>query len=90
MFTSRSGKYPSTKSIGDLNGDSPYAAGTAVNKKHFAAFETSTFKDKALYNASVSYMNAGKVSEAIRVRERFIKQFPNSPYTPTASRGPNM
>lgn len=45
-------------------------------------FPSSPIVADSYYNASVAYVNAGHVDDAIKVREAFIKQFPDNPHTP--------
>ncbi len=45
-------------------------------------FPTSNLAENAYYNASVAFEEGEKVDEAIKVREEFIKRFPDSQNTP--------
>lgn len=50
--------------------------------KFAAEYKSSDLKDKALYNASLALINAGRVTDAIQVRERLIREHPTSDLTP--------
>jgi len=45
-------------------------------------YPTSNLAETAYYNASVAFEKGEKVDEAIKVREEFIKKYPNSDHTP--------